>query len=1017
MRLKLLFVLILCTLSYSMTELKFSKDTVKMGEEVTLTGKFTAPGDTVDVKVFLDRDADKVFTEGTDLLMFDSKEEKEPFIDGADYMDSLKDGLLNLSFIAGGDGPFPIAGSYVWKFDDKGTESTLSILILPLENPLYIVQGTISGPDGPIKDLMVWANLSNDMKREDSTKDEQNHITTISMSDGTYKLALPVEWKGQKIMVGTWDDFDVLLGKGYLPPPHAELLFDKDTLMHNFVFQKATQFIKLLVMDEENKAIPDLGINIWKETETGGDGESIWGETDINGIVLLPTKPGKWGVGVENYDSEDKKFMTPHIKLDITETTDTLVDTFKVYTTNGSIFVKVNNTVTTVDPRSFGFNISVKPEGSDVELYSYYNYEGETEFQLAATTLLTNYQFHHWTKMDVGTVMISAVPNSGLKVGDTVMVTIKEKEIDKVIKGTVINEAGVPVAGVSLNLHEEMNQGDGIKVTTDEKGNFYASVYPGKWNIRYEYHSGMTANYLVPDMRVEVTDANDTVMVDYKVVTTDGFITVNLFNLSGLTIDEYHYGVEIYYEKEDGMRLKANPSKVDDTTWSYPVSSTFNTMYKLNSWLDQEKYPNIFISPGSMSGLKSTDVIRVEIGKPSQVLKVIVTDETNTPIPNYDILAWKLGEGHMEFEGKLDASGIGYIPILPGDWEIFVATEMFMNKHHKLTVTAGVDTTTYTYVLKKPDAEISGKLVNISKYKISDFDDIGVGAEAHPPLDSMKKDSTGEGPKDNYYMRVKIKDDGSFILPVLKTDAITLGGYFVSVEDWNLPNDVAIAPSSKGFMFYPYINVQPGNDSLYFAMFNVDGLLYGTVELAIMDSILNKYDKSREENPVGAIVKVTEKTTGFTNVAEIMSDGKYEMPLPKGDFKVEMEIYLPDTTIKQTIESLIMDGGNTEVRFTDDGIIITPIITDVQQTKYAFFAQTIDNVPVINFTLPEAADVNISLLDLRGRVLAERSLNNLTQGTYKAEFANQQLASGFYISRIQVLSKQGFVKYLKFIIK
>lgn len=1015
MRLKLLIVLMFFSLSYSMTDLQFSKDTAQIGEEILLTGKFTNPGDTVDSKIFIDRNADGLFTEGTDLLIFDSKEEKEPFIDGAGFMDDVKDGLLEMKLIAGGDGPFSIAGDYVWIFDDKGTLTTLKITILAPVNPTTYISGTVTSPDGPIKDLLIWAQLDMDGPDEGG----MDHVNTITNADGTYLLVLPSEWKGKKIRVGTWDDFDVLLGKGYLPPPHAELLFDKDVLTQDFTFTKANHFVKITVVDEEDKAIPELELSIWEEKADGtGGGDNIHGETDVNGMVVLPAKPGKWGIGVDNYDNEMMKFLTPNAKLEITETTDTLLFTYKIHTTNGSVFVKVDNqTEMQISEHMIGFNLSVKPVGSDVELYSYFNYRGEMFFELAASTLLSDYQFHHWINMgELDGVMINAVPNSGIKVGDTVMVTLKKKAVDKVIKGMVMNDAGVAVAGVTLNLHEEMSHDGGVKVTTDEKGMFYAPVYPGKWKIRYEYHSGMTVNYLVPDMMVEVHDASDTVMVDYKMVTTDGFITVNLYNLSGMTLEEYHYGVEIFYEMEDGMRLRANPSKVDDTTWSFPVATMYDTMYKLHSWLDHEKYPNIFITPGSMSGLKATDVVRVEIGKPTQVLKVMVTDEANTPIPNYDIIAWKHGEDHMEFMGKLDATGMGYIPILPGDWEVFVATEMYMNKHHSLTVTAGVDTTTYTYVLKKPNAEISGKLVNISKYKLSDFMDLGVGAEAHPPLDSMKKDSMDK-PMDNYYSRVRIKEDGSFVLPVLTTDGVMIDGYYVSMEDWNLPHDVAIAPSSRGFMFYPYMNVQPGNDSLHFALFNVDGYLYGTIELKILDSIMNEYDKTREGMMVGAVLTVKEKTTGFVNTAEIMADGKYSMPLPKGDFEVTMHIYTPDTTITQTVPSLVMDGGDTEVRFTDDGIIITNVLVTTTQKAYNFYARTIDNTPIITFAVPEVSDVQIALLDLRGRILAEKSLNSIQAGEYNAEFANLNLASGFYISRIKVLNKQGFVKYLKFVIK
>lgn len=1020
MRLKLLFVLMLVSLSFSMTELAFSVDTAKMGDDITLSGKFTAPGDTVDVKVFLDRDADKVFTENTDLLIFDSKEEKEPFIDGSDFMDTLADGLLNLQMKAGGDGPFMFPGDYVWVFDDKGKMDTLSIVILPMDNPTHFVKGTVTSPDGPVKDLMVWAHLRMDMSREGNEENEMKQVSTITLSDGTYQLPLPAEWKGQKLEIGTWDDFDVLEGKAYLPPAPVEILFDKDTLMQDFEFKTATQFVKVQIIDEEQKPIPDIEFHLWMETEEGGSGSGIHGETDSMGYAVVPITTGKWGIGIDDWDPEAKKFLVPHTKIEVLETDDTVMVTFPVYTTNSSIYVKVDNQTTVMlDDRNFGFNISVKPANSEIEYYGYYQYRGETEFEMASTTLLTNYNFHYWKNHEIVDIDIKVEPNQNINSGDTVYITVMEKVADKVIKGTVTDEAGLPLAGISLTLHnEDGSQNEmGIDVTTDENGIFIAPIYPGKWNIHYYDKDSSGKSYMVPHMRIEVTESSDTTMVDYKMVTADASVTVNIFNLTGLTFDEHDYGVEIFYDAGEDMKLVSLAKMVDDTTLLFPVSSTMGT-YKMHSWFNYEKYPNVFITPSYLDTVKVNDVIRVEITSPTQILKVTVTDEANVPIPSKDIIAWSFGEQHIEFEATLDSLGVGYIPIIPGEWEVFVATDEYMNKHHKITIAEGTDTTMYTYVLKKPNAQISGMLVNFSNYKLSDFDDLGIGAEAHPPLDSMHKDSMDEGPMDNYYMRTKINSDGSFTLPVLTTDSM-IDGYYVSIEEWNLPHDLAIAPSSKGFMFYPYVNVQPGNDSLYFAMYNIEGHLYGTVELTILDSIKNEYDKTtqRAEGPIGAVITVKEALSGFVNFAEIMHDGKYDIPLPKGTFEVTLSIYLPDTTITQKIEALVMDGGDTEVRFTDDGIIITPIIQTQQQMQLSFFAHTIDNTPVITFTTPERADVDIALLDLRGRIVAERSLHNLNAGQYKAEFANQNLASGFYISRIRINSKQGFVKYLKFIIK
>jgi hypothetical protein len=67
----------------------------------------------------------------------------------------------------------------------------------------------------------------------------------------------------------------------------------------------------------------------------------------------------------------------------------------------------------------------------------------------------------------------------------------------------------------------------------------------------------------------------------------------------------------------------------------------------------------------------------------------------------------------------------------------------------------------------------------------------------------------------------------------------------------------------------------------------------------------------------------------------------------------------------------------------------------------------------ISFTLPEAADVRLSIFDVLGREIAILSQGTFEAGYHSATWNASNVASGVYFARLTVTNEYGTVKFTK----
>ncbi len=498
--------------AFAFTNLKFTPDTITMGEQTVATGNFSTVGDSADVVLFVDDNANGVIDAG-EIVIYDSKKKNEKFIDGGDENDTVADGLAYIEMKSGWeDGALPFPGNFVLILDDTGGPDTAGVVVKPGAGTNTSIAGTVSGPSGTLANVLVWVEV-------DIGDDEEFEKITRSTADGTYLMYLPDSLQGKECWIGSEDEFKVLAGQSLIPPEPVETTVVASITGLNFVYEQATQFIKGLVVNETGAAVGN--VKLWFESE---DDKNFEVEVDANGNFFAPVVTGTWKIWFGDWSS-DKSYMTPEIKITVGATDDTVSLVYMLYTTNATISGKIFDSAGVNLNDDFGINVAVDTTGQwewdkGVWYYADADINDDGTFSVKVHSKFLRYMLNTWAEDLPQGYFIS--PSSIDSVGPGQSgIQIFIKEADRLMEVTVVDMVGTgePVPNVSVQI-QEANSSSVMEMLTDTNGVVRFNVYPGYWQLWLK-----EINYMKQDLNVEVKEEDDTLKITFNVLSTDATIT------------------------------------------------------------------------------------------------------------------------------------------------------------------------------------------------------------------------------------------------------------------------------------------------------------------------------------------------------------------------------------------------------------------------------------------------------------------------------------------------------------
>ncbi len=497
---------------FAFTNLTFTPDSISFGEFTTTTGSFSAVGDTAHIFLFIDDNGDNAFTVGQDMLIYNSETNNEPFIDGGSPDDTIADGLMSLKLGAGWDEgeAFPFPGKYLMIVKDKGGADTAQMVLKPQTPTNTSVSGTVTGPQGNLKNILVFVEVS---------PDEPGETEVMGRSDtaGKFLIYLPDTTQGKKCLVGAEDEFDVLGTTMLVPPAEIETTVVANMSQLSFVFTEAKQFIKGTVKDIDGAVMSDVRLGFYNRDQ----GTEVRAESDSLGNYFAPITPGKWHSWLD--DRGEKPFLSQNMEFEIKEDEDTTTKDFVLIVADTAITGKIIDSAHINLQEDFWLSVTLDITGTWSGNHSdYFNSYGDIDkdgnFKIATSSKYARYMFYAGSdELPSGFYVDPSRIDSVAPWQSDLVVWIKKGE--QKINLTVVNEGGVALDSTTLELREH-NSNNGIEVETDATGKASAVVYPAEWQVKL-----LDKDFLTMDFAVKIEQTDTTVDTTFVAHTTNSTIT------------------------------------------------------------------------------------------------------------------------------------------------------------------------------------------------------------------------------------------------------------------------------------------------------------------------------------------------------------------------------------------------------------------------------------------------------------------------------------------------------------
>lgn len=555
---------------FAFSDLVFTPDTIFMGDTSVLTGTFSAVGDSADIWIYIDVNQNGA-VDVEDGLYWSSVNDNMKFIDGDDDMDPVADGLIELPLVSGEEGPFPMAGSYLFIMADGGGADTAGCVVNDLPTDLYI-SGTVTGAGDPVLGIILYAEW----------EDGADYYRRVGSSDenGDFTIYLPEDIQGETIRFGTKDEFGVLEGTSLILPPDSEFIINASLEDVAVELLEATQFLAGTVVDENGDPVVGAPMRIRQENED----LEMYAVSGENGLFVVPVVQGDFRVELETWDYPGH--IGSEEQVTIEDGDDTVEVTCLVLAADETISGTIVNNDDAIDlEHDFGIGVNGNFGSYTVRTWAQTDVENST-FTITVSSLIDRYSLDAWGDNIPAGYYVSPTHIDSVAPGtDDIVIEIKSSDQFAVI--TVLDESEQPVPGVAVHIWQpESNMGQSF--VTDQDGIVTAGVYSATWYARLEDES-----YLQSDLSFAIDEQTDTLYVSFNVMSTDETISGTVSgDLSGL--EEPLTVSASYYDQEEDKTYSSWTNVNNDGTYQLNVSSSFDLYWvSLSSWNLPQGYASV----------------------------------------------------------------------------------------------------------------------------------------------------------------------------------------------------------------------------------------------------------------------------------------------------------------------------------------------------------------------------------------------------------------------------------------
>ncbi|HIQ06410.1 MAG TPA: hypothetical protein EYH31_12120 [Anaerolineae bacterium] len=281
-----------------------------------------------------------------------------------------------------------------------------------------------------------------------------------------------------------------------------------------------------------------------------------------------------------------------------------------------------------------------------------------------------------------------------------------------IIRGTVTDQYGAPVAGARIEVHNEKSDAGSTtpdpmpNAITDASGNYTQTVYAGIWTVSAR---GEPLYTRLESRRVILTDTQELTGVDLQLNLANAEIRgyVHVGSATGPTLSqETHINFGKQYTIPEWTDISPiGPSDlftvgVTDGTWRFGA--------------DADGYT----AQGTQTAtLAAGDVITVDLVvlTNTAILSGTITDQYGQPIPNAHVviqepgIPWSLIPGHL---GNADSVGQYNLGVAAGSWEACAHRSGYDSVCHTFTITDG-EVLNLNLEMQSRYSRISGRVMEL----------------------------------------------------------------------------------------------------------------------------------------------------------------------------------------------------------------------------------------------------------------------------------------------------------------